>query len=1519
MLVQNDGAPTGSGKRGAGSTAGGGGKRRRSDGPATSYEDLLGQGGCCLVSGRDGHEYEVEDPRKLRRLLEQRLTLNAELRSSFLEGLQEQLDDAAVLHAALRPMAVTGGAPITGDSFIRVLLNVTALQAEVSGLLLQRLPEFNDAEGEEAPLPALILGQFRWLDHVADPQALNERLLEVLAVCPEHVRRDAITFLPEVATEDKYDAVIDALEGMMGEDGACVLPCIEAFANLCLTTEQQRRVVETVLERLQSAEAEDLPAVARFLLQFAAPGACLNSVVTSLRQSLHFVCASDPRIAVPDRKGKAAVPAEGEGHPEQRMLEALRQAMQLSPAAGDAVVRELRSLQEPEAHRIVDFWLLMALLTLGTERKKAAEAVLQRKFAEGHAQPAWMQKSIAGHERAMLDFFPQLLALAQLLLRSGKEPVREAGAALYCCLFQHFTQHYNQQEVLRTLHSHLGAQVPAEASAALGVLVALARQHTAQLMRYAAFLTNILDYIDGYTDQQVHQVFVVFGELVAGACQAADSGSSGGTGGRSRMEDELMIFVRKQLSSAQGRHRRIGIIGSVALVQRLGAADSSALESESAMGARYREAMTALKDTFDSCKNSPEAFAFLCDELSRSIQRKAIGRRLMGDLHALVACYLEDTFCCFFEEGVPLGPGEKAAQVGMRRLPAELWWNLDGSSTPCALRMLPLLAEELAPGSKSAPLLALFATMRLTALLEEEKAGNLEGVVALLGCPLSLFEQVLASPQQFGQLPPEERRCVLLGLWYALNWCHELVNCFATELTPAGDATGDQTIALKLLGRLRCCCQLEALLDTLLQFAPPLFALPPLGSALDSSPGGLAAGAAAAAPKKAAAKGGKKKGVKFASEDNASDGAGGGESGPAGSGAATSQRTQRTTSGTVSGGAVTQSGAGAAAQAVSAAAAGGSGRIAAERGKQRSLMLPALRVLGVGAAAAQEQPCYAMLPSAAYILADLHGKLKLVLASSKRPSFLGRGRRQQLPPDLADLTPTELLAALAPVLPCIRRHLDAGFNALDQELDEGSMEQHDSDNFWSLVASGSQAEQIQAVADAGLAPLDIPAARAALSPMAAASRVRTLVFDCVRQLLLWPGLSEAGNRPVLRALLAAFHKSGPQAEWDVMQAIKTCATHFMAQLPAMGSDQPTTDSPSHQHACLVILDALATLLDRLNSTGGLWRRTLQLQRVWQRGVRITCAAEAVLQQACLDEDGKDTGGAAWKGRGPLLADVLRLYLCHRQSRGDSVAGVLQAVLDVASDSLTQVTERTTGKDAAEPVEPFPSLSGATLSVWYRVCFEQLQVAFERAVESATGLEKLQGAKMAEAGREVLEPIQMGMKPHRSRPHMQSAAAAFLALLNVIKGQPYRVPLHVQAMKSGGKFLETLLRVLPFWARLFTQPQHQTAFRAMVKDVQMGTRTLQALCSEGKYHKAMAVTSRVPALKRTVERFVFSIKVFLTGAGGGGGIKALLSTLKNRDLAGRDVSSQYVEEDEDMEGEEDGEYDEEMGETQCSEG
>ena len=123
----------------------------------------------------------------------------------------------------------------------------------------------------------------------------------------------------------------------------------------------------------------------------------------------------------------------------------------------------------------------------------------------------------------------------------------------------------------------------------------------------------------------------------------------------------------------------------------------------------------------------------------------------------------------------------------------------------------------------SAELLSLFSTIRLMAALEQHRSGSLDAVESLLGCPLILFEMVrgwharfptghellllchaciarnqdgrvplaapshydgacmqsLADPQQFGSLPGEQRRCVLLGLWYALNWCRELANCFS--------------------------------------------------------------------------------------------------------------------------------------------------------------------------------------------------------------------------------------------------------------------------------------------------------------------------------------------------------------------------------------------------------------------------------------------------------------------------------------------------------------------------------------------------------------------------------------------------------------------------------------------------------------------------------------------------------------------------------------------------------------------
>jgi len=72
-------------------------------------------------------------------------------------------------------------------------------------------------------------------------------------------------------------------------------------------------------------------------------------------------------------------------------------------------------------------------------------------------------------------------------------------------------------------------------------------------------------------------------------------------------------------------------------------------------------------------------------------------------------------------------------------------------------------------------------------------------------------------------------------------------------------------------------------------------------------------------------------------------------------------------------------------------------------------------------------------------------------------------------------------------------------------------------------------------------------------------------------------------------------------------------------MPSYDSDQPVTDSPSHQHACLLILDALAGLLAKVCATGGLLAAlpcTLPYvtYRVGRLGCRLTASSKAGMRK-----------------------------------------------------------------------------------------------------------------------------------------------------------------------------------------------------------------------------------------------------------------------------------------------------------------
>lgn len=151
-----------------------------------------------------------------------------------------------------------------------------------------------------------------------------------------------------------------------------------------------------IMDRFQTAEAQDLPVLTRFMLQHTTIAGA-KGVVSQLREGLHFVTLSDPRLQVralrraalcscvvtsstgvhiccawigfapltghkvtlaliqvllpppfalsppqlPDRKGKGKALGPGD-NPEYELLDAIRQGMQLNTVAADSLIKEIR-------------------------------------------------------------------------------------------------------------------------------------------------------------------------------------------------------------------------------------------------------------------------------------------------------------------------------------------------------------------------------------------------------------------------------------------------------------------------------------------------------------------------------------------------------------------------------------------------------------------------------------------------------------------------------------------------------------------------------------------------------------------------------------------------------------------------------------------------------------------------------------------------------------------------------------------------------------------------------------------------------------------------------------------------------------------------------------------------------------------------------------------------------------------------------------------------------------------------
>lgn len=296
-----------------------------------------------------------------------------------------------------------------------------------------------------------------------------------------------------------------------------------------------------------------------------------------------------------------------------------------------------------------------------------------------------------------------------------------------------------------------------------------------------------------------------------------------------------------------------------------------------------------------------------------------------------------------------------------------------------------------------------------------------------------------------------------------------------------------------------------------------------------------------------------------------------------------------------------------------------------------------------------------------------------------------------------------------------------------------------------------------------------------------------------------------------------------------------------------------------------IVNSFQNILDKLEENGKITHSECIQGVLPALRSRLGASAQKLLRHN-WDNSQLESG---WKIRGEIIQKMLHIYLENSESTSDLLD-------ELACYILPQVSQTKEGADH----HGFPTLCSATFVLWYRVLHEVNLTILNKLVKEVILLEKPRAGVQVQTVEKLLIKLRQSVN-------------VVVSLVNMCRTH-HKVTVHAMAVKYGGKFVDSFLKVFDFLQAHFNM--FNELIIQLVRDLQKATRTIQALCSEAKGLKQTVITSKIPATKRSMERFLFCVKALLHTTSSG--CSFWMGNLKHKDLMGQVVSSQAYADDQD---------------------
>ncbi|CDQ61016.1 unnamed protein product [Oncorhynchus mykiss] len=341
-----------------------------------------------------------------------------------------------------------------------------------------------------------------------------------------------------------------------------------------------------------------------------------------------------------------------------------------------------------------------------------------------------------------------------------------------------------------------------------------------------------------------------------------------------------------------------------------------------------------------------------------------------------------------------------------------------------------------------------------------------------------------------------------------------------------------------------------------------------------------------------------------------------------------------------------------------------------------------------------------------------------------------------------------------------------------------------------------------------------------------------LLLQVLHTTFSWSGFSQPEHRGLLKKTLGVLadrlKEGGPELTMD--QLIKNSFEYllnFHSTVPSLS-------------IALCLSQLLSTVADRGGHQATYREQTATLAR------RFLC------------QEWVTTSGDREKGpkHNETLQTLLSIYLEHTDD-------VLKAVEEIAGEGIPELLN--SAKDASS--RTWPTLNRLTFLVFYK----GMMGVLEKAVR------KIPPGRNSDNTEVMSEKLLT----------WNLAVRDFHILVNLVKVFDNRPVLNV-CLKYGRLFLESFLKLgMPLLD--FSFKKHKEDVQSLLKTFQLSTRQLHHMCGHSKIRQDTILTNHVPALKKSLEQFVYRVKAMLT-------LNHCqeafwLGNLKNRDLKGEEILSQ----------------------------